>query len=92
MKITDNAGDRNLRVSGDWNLFVREAGNFRGNRSLAMRSLSRGAGSKQCRQESGRRINFKNSRAWRNRQHRKGIRSAKHVILHLFVRCTLLNS
>jgi len=46
MKITDNAGDRNLRVSGDWNLFVREAGNFRGNQSLAMRSLSRGAGSK----------------------------------------------
>jgi len=34
----------------DWNLFVREAraGNFRENRSLAMRSLSRGAGSKQC--------------------------------------------
>jgi len=33
----------------DWNLFVREAraGNFRENRSLAMRSLSRGAGSKQ---------------------------------------------
>ena len=39
----------------DWNLFVREArpGNFRGNRSLAMRSLSRGARSKHCRLESG---------------------------------------
>jgi len=49
----------------DWNLFVREAraGNFRGTRSLAMRSLSRGAGSKQCKQESGRRIDFFKSRA-----------------------------
>jgi len=49
----------------DWNLFVRDvrAENFRGNRSLAMRSLSRGAGSKPCRQASGRRINFKKSRA-----------------------------
>jgi len=44
----------------DWNLFVREAtvGNFRGTQSLAMRSSSRGAGSKQYRQESGRRIDF----------------------------------
>ena len=41
----------------DWNLFVREAraGNFRGTR----RSLWRGAGSKRCRQGSGRRIDFK---------------------------------
>jgi len=46
----------------DWNLFVREAmaGNFRRTRSLAIRSLSRGAGSEQCRQESGRRVDFKN--------------------------------
>jgi len=49
----------------DWNVFVREAraGNFRGNRSLAMRSLSSGAGSKQRRQKSGRRIDFKNTLA-----------------------------
>jgi len=31
---------------------------FSGNQSLAMRSSSRAAGNKQCRQESGRRINF----------------------------------
>ena len=51
----------------DWNLFVygRPAGLdiFGGTRSSAVRSLSRGAGSKQCRQESGRRIDFKNSPA-----------------------------
>jgi len=46
----------------DWNPFVREAraGNFRGTQSLAMRSLSHGEGGKQCRQESGRRIDLKN--------------------------------
>jgi len=51
MKITDNA--RETKFTSDWNLFVREAGaeNFRGIRSLYMRSLSREAGSKQCRQE-----------------------------------------
>jgi len=32
---------------------------FSGNQSLALRSSSRGAGNKQCRQESGRRINLK---------------------------------
>jgi len=44
-----------------WNLFVRQAraGNFRGTRSSAMRSLSRVAGSEQYRRESGRRIEFK---------------------------------
>ena len=42
----------------DWSPFVQEArdGNFCGNWSPAMRCLSCGAGSKQCRQESGRRI------------------------------------
>jgi len=55
MKITDNAQDRNL-----CNLFLQEAraANFWGNQSLAMRSILCRAGSKQCRQESGRRINF----------------------------------
>ena len=54
----------------DWNPFVREAraGNFRGTQSLAMRSLSHGEGGKQCRQESGRRIDLKNLRAcWSRR-------------------------
>jgi len=55
MKITDNAQDRNL-----CNLFLQEAraANFWGNQSLAMRSILHRAGSKQFRQESGRRINF----------------------------------
>jgi len=45
----------------DWNLFVWEARteNFQGNQSLVIRSLSCGAGSKQCRQGSGQRINFR---------------------------------
>jgi len=54
-----------------WNLFVREAkaGNFRGTRSMrTMRSLSRAAGSKQRRNEIGRTIDYRNSRAcWSRR-------------------------
>jgi len=42
-------------MSGIFFIEIR-AGNFRGTRSLLMRSLLRGAGSKQRRQESGRRI------------------------------------
>jgi len=49
----------------EWNLFIEiRAGNFRGTRSLLMRSLLRGAGSKQRRQESGRRILKKSRACW----------------------------
>jgi len=72
----------------DWNLFVygRPAGLeiFGGTRSLAVRSLSRGAGSKQCRQESGRRIDFKNSPAcaW---LHIQGGSKSKLLILSEYI-------
>ena len=47
------------KFTSDWNLFVREAraGSFRGTRSLA-NIVARTRKYKQCRQESGRRINF----------------------------------
>jgi len=50
-----------------------------------VRSLSRGAGSKQCRQESGRRIDFKNSPACCMVAYTGWIKKRKLLILSEYV-------